>query len=83
MRQSSRTLSDEVTGDANPHPQVGKLLLTYEESRFLLGCSLTTLKGLVKTGELRSIALTSKSKRIPVEALHEFIASRAVQADVS
>lgn len=77
MRQSNGTLCDQVPRDAHPTPPVGKLLLTVEEARHALGCSLTTVKALIKSGELRSIKLTAKARRVPVDALHEFIAERA------
>lgn len=43
-----------------------------------LGVGLTTAKALIKSGELRSVKI-GRSRRVPTEALHEFVRRLDVQ----
>lgn len=62
------------------HTPVGKVLLTVEEAQHALGCGKTTLHSLIRSGELKSLKLTPKARRIPVQAIHEFVAARMTDA---
>ena len=57
-------------------PHVDQLLLTPENAAELLAVGRTKLYELLRAGDLRSVKI-GKSRRIPAEAVHEYVACLA------
>jgi excisionase family DNA binding protein len=57
---------------------VDPLLLTYAQVAQMLRISLSKVKELVRTGQLKTIAIDS-SKRVPVSDVHRFVVDRLEQ----
>ena len=66
-----------------PHFDQGqKLVLTYREAAASLGVCERTVWGLVRDGSLRAVRI-GRSVRIPVSELERFLATTAVEGEVS
>jgi excisionase family DNA binding protein len=57
--------------------KVGRVLLRPEEVATALGIGRTAVFELIRTGELRSVKI-GKSRRIPTDAVHEYVAGLSV-----
>ncbi|MEY2590541.1 MAG: Helix-turn-helix domain [Acidimicrobiaceae bacterium] len=61
--------------------EVAVLLATPEEAAAALRMSRATVYVLMRTGELRSVVVGARSRRIPVAALTEFVERLAAAAE--
>ena len=59
---------------------MAKLLLTVHEVCEVTGFGETTIRGLIRREELSSI-LVGRARRIPAEALHDWISTRVVEVE--
>lgn len=61
---------------------MSKLLLTVEEAAEMLSISRSKLYVLISSGAVRSIRIHG-SRRVPVEALQEYVSRRMAEVEVS
>ena len=52
--------------------EVTAIVLTVEDAAKRLGISRTTMYGLIKAGEIRSVPI-GRLRRVPIVALHEYV----------
>lgn len=51
---------------------MARLLYPADEAAEQLGVSLTTIKALIRTGEIRSVKI-GRARRVPLDALQEYV----------
>lgn len=56
-----------------PTPTVPRLALTYPEAGLAIGVSESTIKRMVKAGDIRSVTIAGKLRRISVEEIQRIL----------